>query len=218
VDYNLEEKRGDIVKPHEGAMRGWKAIPLMLLVVLLLGLLYGWSRWGHEQSYVQRTDVRPGDFPSALVAPDNAMRISYSSPSSSAAMAGEYHMSFVVEEAFPGEKLWAFIGEHLKSRGWKRLRFDLLNPQWLSEDKWFPQTDSEGTRFGRYRKHDWLNAQGEHISVAVSYSETPASDPNRAYVELLYYDRDAWPREFIERYKQQHPKEFWPPTKEEIGP
>jgi hypothetical protein len=127
-------------------------------------------------------------------------------------------MCFSVEEAFPGKKLWAFIEEHLASRGWKRLRFDLLNPQWLNEGDWAPQTDSEGARIAKYRKHDWLNAQGESIHMIVFYSETPAYDPNSANVRLSFSDRDARRREFIERYKQQHPEEFWPPETAETDP
>jgi hypothetical protein len=199
----------------KGAFQKYRKVVVIAVILsvqlLLLHKYFAPSR--HTSRGVEQTTVRPPNFPDVLVAPDNAYDVLYSSPSGSSALAGTYYMSFRIREPFPGTESRAGIEEHLRSQGWRKLMFDLLNPQFLHTDSWNPQADETGKMVGKFMIQDWLNQKGESIRVIHAYGLDLQSNLDHLYVTIFFYEQYAWPREFIELYRQHHPTEF--PVKQE---
>ncbi len=193
-----------------GAFQKYKKVVVIVAILtvqlLLLHKYFALSR--HTSRGVEQTTVRPPNFPDVLVAPDNADEVLYSAPSGSSALAGVYYMSFRIREPFPGTESRAGIEEHLRSQGWRKLMFDLLNPQFLQTDSWSPVADATGKVVAKSMGQNWLNQKGESVCVIHDYGLAPQYDPHCLHVTIFFYEQYSWPRKFIELYRQHHPTEF----------
>ena len=178
--------------------------------------------------------IRPKDFPQILVAPEGAVLLDHSTPWNRRSAPHTYGFSFVVEDPYPSEKTRNFIEDHLESRGWRRLKYHLLNPDvpashtpmlgielpltvpeslnpesvnmLLDERKW------KGEDYPvRYIMEDWVSEEDQHIDVTLYYRadlSTRRVHRDKVHVDLGLFKRESWIRPWVLRYKELHPEEF----------
>lgn len=177
--------------------------------------------------------IRPKDFPDILIAPKNAVLIDHATPSKSQCAPYIYHLCFVVEDPYPSEETHSFIEEHLRSHGWQRLKYHLLNPdvpasrtpmlgiEWPqtvpesldpeSVDMLLAKGEQKGDYPVRYIMEDWVSENDQHVGVMLYYRADLATKKvhrDKVYVNLTLFERESWILPYIVSYRQLHPEEF----------
>lgn len=198
-------------------------LPLALLVFLSFLCLMAaiWHIRSKQDVYVPNP-IRPEDFPEILVAPEGAVSLDYSTPSNSKRAPHTYRLIFIIHDPYPSQSTWHFIKEHLRSNGWKHLKYHLLNPDVPAE---YPNVllyslYKDTNKLDEYKKdkpgwlltgmEDWLNKNDENISFFWQYKRLNKQvfDPNRLCINMTLYERGSWVYPRIVRYKELHPEEF----------
>jgi len=194
------------------------ATATLTLLVCVVGSLYLATR---REAY-QPHGIRPEDFPEILIAPPDAKLVDYSTPSNSGRREHTYGLLFVVDEAYPSDDTYQFVEKHLSSNGWQRLRYELLNPKSLrrAPHPVPPHLGSEAVNailsgrkeIGTYpvvwRQEDWVNKEGDHIFVALSYSADLSTGQVRRDRVRVLIDLSQRHGPYIAQYKKLHPDEF----------
>ena len=164
-----------------------------------------------SKEYVYHS-VRPDDFPEILIPPDNAEAIDYSAPSNSRRAPHTYELRFMVNESYPGENTHVLIENRLISHGWKKLKFNLLNPGYPARsDEWIDYAQMAGSKI-KYLEllQQWISNKDETIFLTMDYlqKKNHEKDLDKLYVDLSFLDGHSWVRPFITKYKELHPEEF----------
>jgi len=155
-----------------------------------------------KQNTYHPNPVRPKDFPDILIVPESAKEVDYSEPSQ--IVPGVYSVSFVVNDPHPSESIRNFIEKHLKSKGWQRLKYHLMNPETPISLSPF------GFHWSFSQIEDWLNENDDHISIHYAYEKLDEEQFDLSKVQLImtFFRRDSWIGTEISRYKELHPEEF----------
>jgi len=198
-----------------------KLIKVLLVFVGLATVCGIWYLYKYNKPAPYKPNpIRPQDFPEILIPPDGAVSIDYSSPSNSDLPPHTYSLSFQVHDPYPSDKTRNFIEEHLRSKGWKRLNYDLMNPHVPTEYPPILYDLLQATNsLEKYKKEDdkyitwmedWVNEQEESISVSVSCADPSKKmeHRNKPFVDLTFFGRESWIRPWISKYKELHPEEF----------
>jgi hypothetical protein len=129
------------------------------------------------------------------------------------------YLSFTTEEVYPATRTLNFISGNLEQAGWKKLDYDLLNPQRKSSHligwydplrRWFGSGgDSEETtsRNRRFQwEADWINDKNDTINVRLRYAPPDGNDGKFTTLDchLSQTPPDPLQLHFIERYRQVH--------------
>ena len=163
-----------------------------------------------------RNPIRPGNFPAILIHPQNAYDRDYSTSSNDRTVKHSYGLSFFVDEPYPSEAVRKFFNDHLKSNGWQKLKYDLLNPNIpIYKNPLLPNLKTklpDGTE-GKWPlscKEDWISNEEENISIRFDYGPDQDEKPDlsRVYVNTTLFKQRSWVNAYIKRYKQLHPEEF----------
>ena len=163
-----------------------------------------------------RNPIRPEDFPAILIHPQNAYDLDFSTPSNDRIAKCSYGLNFFVDEPYPSETVRNFFNNHLTSKGWKKLKYSLLNPNDpIYTNPLLPNLRTilpDGTE-GKWPLHcieDWISDEEEHISIIFYYGPDHEGKLylNRVYVDATLFEQRSWINPYIKRYKQLHPEEF----------
>ena len=193
-------------------MKDRRKLALILLILVAISCLVCaiWHLMVKPEIY-QPNLIRPKDFPEILIVPESVQKVDYRSSST----VGAYSVTFIVHDPYPSEETQTFIKKHLKSHGWQRLNYHLLNPDVpasctpLLRIKWPRPEGRKGDQPVRWME-DWLNANNESISVDCTYALLNENelDLNRLDVHLTFFERNSWIHRYVLRYKELHPGEF----------
>ena len=187
-----------------------KLITILLVFVVLVVVCSFWYLYNEPTPY-KPNPIRPKEFPEILVPPDSAVSIDYSVPSDSGRAPHTYSLSFQVHDPYPSDKTRNFIEEHLRSKSWKRLNYDLMNPHVPTEYPPILYDLLQATNsLEKYKKEDikyimwmedWVNEQDERISVSVSCAGPTKrmGHRNKPFVDLTFFGRESWVGPLISR-------------------
>ena len=181
----------------------YRNIALVVIVFVLSFCLLRLTLYPRRDRHIQkRSSARPKDFPSILIAPESAEQLDYLSPSDSATVPGTYTLRFVTKDSFPGKNTYKFIEKRLKSKGWHRLKYSLLNPHIQRSREWSQSSEPW--------KEDWLNDDGESVTVILEYGlpVEEGQDPNLIGVHLMFFEKESWQKPWVLQYRNLHPEEF----------
>ncbi|MHC4122891.1 MAG: hypothetical protein ACYSSI_04895 [Planctomycetota bacterium] len=164
-----------------------------------------------------RNLVRPENFPSILIVPDNAYDFDYLTPSNTKISKGVYSVNFFVDEPYPSDNLRNFFSNHFSSNGWQKLMYGLLNPKVpIYKNPIFPDSNAiflpkgiEG-KWPLNCEEDWINAEEDRISISFAYNRDPNNklDLNKIQINMTFFNNQSWMNRYIKVYKQLHPEEF----------
>ena len=163
--------------------------------------------------------VRPDDFPSILVAPENAEWLDHSTPEISKCAPYTYGINYIIHDPYPSEKTRQFINNHLKSNGWQRLKYHLMNPKSFlakdpkllgigtSEPNLVP-LEEQASNWPYYKwMEDWINKDGEIVMVSISYGSKQLNLAT-PFINMSLFKKESWITHWVFRYKKLHPDEF----------
>jgi hypothetical protein len=191
-------------------------LPVLFMLLAVFPSVGGYvfaSRWVF---YQKPTSERPVYFPGILAHPPLAENMNYSgSPSE-----GIYGLNFTVKDPYPSEATHRFINEYLTNNGWQRLNYDLLNPNIPCSMKhlWpffgergkatYTLPEQQKAEIPLVRSEDWLNKDNSHISVLYNNSGKTGDITDQVFVNMSFYNKDSWMRNYVLQYKKLHPEEF----------
>jgi hypothetical protein len=191
---------------------------LCVLVVTVFSALAIWYVWRHHDIYTIHP-IRPKDFPEILIATEHAEKVDYQSPSTTHCAPHTYQLSFVTKDPYPSENTRNFIREYLRSNGWQRLNYNLMNPDkplskrplslFLPPDANFIPPEEQKEDWPLVWNEDWVK-DNESIRVHLLHLE-PGTEQvcrDKVCVILVLFDRKSWMVPWISRYKKLHPEEF----------
>lgn len=175
----------------------------MLNALACLILLAGCSKKGEALN-----SVRPEGFPEALVVPESAYSINYSTPATGRAP-HTYGIMFTVDESFPGENVRGFLEEALKAKGWRSLQCGITAPG--QPARWWriniaAHPEHEGKSWLLWDEH-WINRQEDVITIILEYPVSPKKDLSKVYVDVGLSEKESI-RGPVQGYKERHPEEF----------
>ncbi len=203
-----------------------KPVLIVVLVLIVLALTIAGVKYGLSTSPTESYTTRPSDFPEILIALEQGRVSDYGltkERDSTAIYA--YSITCFVHDPYPSEQTYQFTSARLRSHGWHRLNYQLLNP--LSEafehDK-IPATfdpeiakpflskeqQREGVGSVHWIMEDWIKGDF-HISLILSYG----CDTKRGIifldevcVEPILTVAQRENSQWIARYRKLHPDEF----------
>ena len=204
---------------------------IIIAILLTLIVLYFVSKQDNYEPH----PVRPKDFPEILIAPENAVLYDHSTPADSKRAQNIYDLTFLIKNTYPSEETRNFYHEYLRSRGWRKIKYDLLNlygpsrtpkrplPKQIPDialknfiketkkQKGGKETIKRGIFPISWSQEEWLNNDNEYISIHFSYSadlHTGEVNHNKLSVYISYFQNDTWIYPYILRYKKMYPEEF----------
>jgi hypothetical protein len=184
--------------------------PIAALAVLVVILSSAAVVWYGVRKVVRGNlnPVRPDGFPEALIAPEYAYSIDYSTPSNTTRAPHTYGLCFLVDEPYPAEKVCSFLERTLKSQGWQRLKYWLMAPRVLAGE-WYLKRRPDGGKIHAWSQY-WVNDTDDTVSAFLAYPRTPQDDdaPNTLFVSLIFFEKESWVYSALSTYKQVHPEEF----------
>jgi len=180
---------------------------ILLTVAIGIAVVILWQVYARNGSECTRSPVRPQDFPACLKAPEGASHICYSSTTDSE---GAKQLYFRTHESYPANTIIDFLSTHLTKCGFHKLDYDLLNPEIPSSrlEGWGKYDDSvRGPACRVHEWHeDWLNGQGDTVSVTLEYRYPIGEDPDLddLGVVLLWSKTTDWKKPFLDSYLRTH--------------
>jgi len=161
------------------------SLALVSLLLVCVSILYLCKK---EHTYKPHP-IRPGNFPQILIAPAGAVSLDHSETSIPKQSPFAYTLTFIANDPYPSKDTCNFIETHLKSNGFQRLNYHLMNPDVPSE---FPnvmlyqfyqktgkldESTKEKCRSPRPEggnqpirwMEDWLNKNNEHVCIDGGY-------------------------------------------------
>jgi hypothetical protein len=124
-----------------------------------------------------------------------------------------------VKDPYPSENTRKFIREYLRSNGWQRLNYNLMNPDkplskrslslFLPPDANFIPPEEQKEDWPLVWEENWVK-DNESITVYLAHLEpgTKQVCRDKVCVSLVLFDRKSWIVSWISRYKKLHPEEF----------
>jgi len=181
----------------------------LVFIVMFVGVLvfFGLFSFGCSKKPVLNS-VRPEDCPDVLIVPEDAFSINYSTPSNSRCAPNTYHLGFMLREQYPAENIRNFFEKHLKSHGWRKLKYRLMGPE-LKAGNWTVDSLPDSTTQTRNWEGGWVNDKDDVILIFLEYSsrQTNENESNVLYVTFALYKKESI-KGFLSRYKHFHPEEF----------
>jgi len=166
----------------------------------------------HFWVYYKETSQRPADFPEYLQVPSGATNVRYRGGDNP-------HLSFTLEEPYPATATFNFITSNLEQAGWKKLDYNLMNPEFKSSHligwyspltRWFDLGEDTKKKIKNSRwMADWINNKNETLSMHLEYSP-PKEDEEKLtilYCNLSQHSAEGWMRMYVENYKRFHKSE-----------
>ncbi len=188
----------------------WHNHLLRFVVCVIIGLLFiSCSEKSNKQEF---SNDCSDNSPPFLEAPLGAVDTQYSKMKN---MDG-YILFFIINDTYPASKTLDFISKKVDLAGFKKLKYDLLNPEAPSgfARGWSKQVRSEKSLFGNksdvfHLWHaDWINEKEEIATVGLAYiyPEKGPKDINTLRVTIYYYKSVNWIAKAVEKYKEKHPE------------
>lgn len=183
------------------------AIPtsLMLIAIFNPGLLGGTFFVDSDSTF---TSEQLEDWPDWLVPLEGASEVHYGT----AHTFGIKSLHFKMQESYPATKVLDIISERLENAGFRKLEYDLLNPDILSahDRGWSEHFEAVKPLMKVHSwSAEWINQKDEIVDVALwyRYPEAGPEDLNSLSVSIHLRPPIGWYKKEIEKYKRLHPTE-----------
>ena len=130
-------------------------------------------------------EVRPEDFPEALVLPEGAYEVRYFKSSDG----GEesYDLRFCVEQAYPAKELFTFFNAELTALGWAKQQYNPSDPNQPAQTEW-EVLEGEHSTYHHWGEH-WLGPLDQTLSMTLSTRFSERS-PDSVLVWMSIYSEE----------------------------
>ena len=173
------------------------------LILVLIIIIVPFSFFLRFSPYEVITSNRPENFPRYLQVPENATDINYRGGNNP-------DLYFTVNDPYPATQTLGFIADKLEQAGWKKLNYDLRNPEFPSSHikGWSALQEDHDLK---YKHHTWMagwiNDKDETLRLILKYRfpEGAEEDLTTLYCHISQSVPNGLDRVFIEHYKGVHP-------------
>lgn len=174
-------------------------LPLILTLIVIFVPFSIFLRFSPDE---EMTSSRPENFPEYLQVPEDATNVNYRGGNNP-------YLSFTINDPYPATKTLDFIAGKLERAGWKKLNYDLMNPEFPSSHTkgWSPLREHYDHKYKHYTwMADWINDKDETLRLILEYRFPKDAEENLTtlYCDISQRAPKGLEFEFIENYKRFH--------------